>query len=802
MSQLAEISRFCAVEGIFCERLVPYQGTNSFFFAYPSGEHWQDFSQHLVADLKYQEIHGTRWQDVVSNDVLFAKVCDSIHGHDYLVAEVTEPNANVLLEVGYALAVGRPTILLQDQRRPPWARTLLTAFDNCFYETRENVVPYIVETQANRGELSESPDRRLLFLERMGIFDPAEEAATIHHLKPKVARDWISSVEKTLKASDFDVSGTDPSDSSYDEFYSQARAIQRASRIVGSLLGTDIPNYQEHNANVATLIGFAIGLGKEVLVLQAEPRASILDLGTMSQLFTTETQAVGKVRRWLTEQTRAALRQRTEARVRARETEHIAQIRQVYLGHPDALQDASLLEYFVPTPDYEDAIQGRRTLYVGRRGTGKSANFKAICDELRDRFNTVPVEIAPSDYELQRITGYLETHDEDTTPTHLYQPTWNYVLITEMVKSLTERTDILLSSGDDADSYTLRQYYDANRAALELDFGSRVTQALTAGLEATTGNVERTTQEATQSAINGLLDYRISRRLQAFANKEDITFFLVADDLDKHWNPSNEQSIDLLIGLINEAARLQIFFVGRLKVVMFLRQDIFDAMAKRDDDLPKRSFLRMEWTHANLKHLVAERLAKGADIQVGSDQDIWAAIFPEQVNDTEASDYILSRALPRPRDVLSLCQAAIDQAQKNGHSRVTARDIIDGESANATNFVRSLEAEFAASYPHLGVVLNVFSRIGRTMKWDEFDTLAGMAIQEHEDLLNGWSSDGPRTTRWLGGALYEIGLIGLSPPDGSTGSFRNGQSFDETWTACAPQPLVHIHPAFFAYLRT
>ena len=796
---LALVNKFCAIEGKFCEKLVPYHGTNSYFFAYPSGAHWEDFSQHLVAELEYQDVHGTRWEDVVSNDVLFSKVCDGIYGHDYLFAEVTEPNANVLLEVGYALAVGRPTILLKDKLRPDWTRTLLTAFDNCLYDTRESLVPYIVETQANRDELPETPDRRLPSLEKMGIFDPIEEVATIHHLKPKIARDWISSVEKTLKDSYFDVSGTDPSDSSYDEFYPQARAIQRASLIVGSLLGTDIQNYEEHNANVAMLLGFAIGLGKEVLVLQAQPRASILDLGTVAQLFTTETEVVRNVKRWLAEQTRAALRQRSEARTRARESEHIAQLRQVYLGHPDALQDGDLLGYFVPTPEYEDAVQGRRTMYVGRRGTGKSANFKAIREDLRDRFDTVPVEIAPSDYELQRITEYLESNLQ-ATPTHLYGPTWNYVLTTEMVKSLVERTDRLLLSDSDPDSYAIHQWYESNRSALELDFGTRVTQALMAQLEPSVDNLLRTTHEVTQSAINELMDYHISRRLLALAKKEGITFFLVADDLDKHWKPDNRQSIDVLIGLIDEADRLQRFFEGRLKVVIFLRQDIFDAMAQHDDDLPKRSYLRMEWTSTNLKHVVAERLAKDIATQGATDEGIWSAVFSEEVNSTAAPDYVLSRALPRPRDVLSLCQAAIDQAKKNGHSWVTAQDIIDGEKSNATNLVRALEAEFTASYPRLGVILNVFSRIGPTMTWDEFVTLAEMAIEDQEEILGSWIGPTPRTSRWFAAALYEIGLVGLSRPGSNSSSFRNGHSFDDTWASCSPNPLVHIHPAFFAIL--
>ena len=753
----------------------------------------------MAEELAYQEIHGTRWEDVVVNDLLFAKVCEGIYGHDYLFAEVTEPNANVLLEVGYALAVGRPTILLKDKRRPEWTRTLLTVFDNCLYDTRDSVVPYVVETQANRGDLSELPDRRLPSLEKLGIFDSVNEAATIHHLKPKIPRDWISAVERTLKDSYFDVSGTDPSDASYDEFYSQAQAIQRASLIVGSLLGTDINKYEEHNANVAMLIGFAIGLGKEVLVLQAQPRASILDLGTVSQLFATETQVVRNVKRWLEEQTRAALRRRTEARTRARETENIAQLRQVYLGHPDALQDASLLEYFVPTPEYEDAVQGRRTMYVGRRGTGKSANFKAISEALRDRPNTVTVEIAPNDYELHRINEYLENNLE-ATPTHLYGPTWNYVLTTEMVKSLVERTDRLLLSDNDADSYAIHQYYESNRAALELDFGSRVTLALMAQLEPSADNLLRTTHEINQSAINYLVDYNLTRRLLAFAKKEGITFFLVADDLDKHWKPANQQSIEVLAGLIDEADRLQRFFEGFLKVVIFLRQDIFAAMAEHDEDLPKRSYLRMEWTSTNLKHVVAERLAKDSGASGVTDEGIWSAVFREEVNGSAASDYILSRALPRPRDVLSLCQAAIDQAKKNGHSWVTAQDIVDGEKSNALDLVRALEAEFSPSYPRLGIILNVFSRIGPTMRWDEFMTLAEMAIEDQSEILESWTGPTPRTSRWLASALYEIGLVGLSRPGDACGLFRNGHSFEEIWASCSPNPLVHIHPAFFSVL--
>ena len=282
MTQIADVTRFCAIEGRLCEKHIPYQGTNSFFFAYPSGTYWRDFSEKLVDELMEQGVPGQRWEDTIGNDVLFSKVCEGIYGHDYLLAEVTEPNANVLLEIGYALAVGRLPILLKDKSKKAWDRELLITLESCFYETRIDILEHILTLLPARGDLEENPNRRLPMLQKMGIFDRDEEPGTICHLKPKLPRDWISTVEKKLKESSFRITGTDPSDSSYDEFFPQARAIQSASLIVASLLGTDIEAYQEHNANVALLIGFAIGLGKEILVLQQEPRASILDLGTVS----------------------------------------------------------------------------------------------------------------------------------------------------------------------------------------------------------------------------------------------------------------------------------------------------------------------------------------------------------------------------------------------------------------------------------------------------------------------------------------------------------------------------------------
>ena len=801
MQQFADVTRFCAIEGRLCDKHIPYQGPDTFFFAYPSGQYWQDFSQQLVGELTEQGVLGQRWEDRIGNDVLFSKVCEGIYGHDYLLAEVTEPNANVLLEIGYGLAVGRLSILLNDRNKRLWNRELLTTLESCYYETRADILEHILTRLADRGGLVEHPNRRLPMLENLGIFDMTEDPGTIYHLKPKLPRDWINAVDRKLRDSSFRITGTDPSDSSYDEFFPQARAIQSASLIVASLLGTDVQGYQEHNANVALLIGFAIGLGKEILVLQQEPRASILDLGTVSQLFNTESQAAGIASRWLQNQTRIALERRATSQDRATARERIDRIRDLYMGHPDALQDSRLLDYFVETPAYRDAIDpmGQRMIFIGRRGSGKSANFQAIRETLRHRHTTVTVEIAPDEYELERISQFLETQYPTTNSKLLYRNTWNFILITEIVKALAEKTDRLYSSPNDQDRTNIYDYYESNRLALELDFGSRLTTALTKAIEASSGGAQGLGED-TQKALMELRDYRIAPRLKDLAKREGLSFYIVADDLDKHWRSSTPQSIDILLGLMDEAVQLQRYFENLVKVVLFLREDIFDVVAQVDEDLPKRSYWRMEWTAPNLKHLVAARLALGSEMEDENEDTIWSIIFPDNIQGVKSSEYILSRSLPRPRDVLGFCQAAIEQAQLNGHPSASAQDILDGEMKFANSFGKSLAAEFRGLYPNLEEVLFEFAGIPAVMQWPEFEEYASEAITNQQSILTQWVGDKELSPLSLAETLFQIGVIGLTSSTSGLPHFRNGRSFVETWRLTSPSPSVEIHPAFFTYL--
>ena len=261
----------------------------------------QSFTFELVQKLRRKGFNGVRWEDSVKNDLLFSKVCEGIHANNFLLAEITKPNLNVLLEIGYALAVGRQPVLLQDTNLKSWSRDLLTTLESCHYNTRLDICDHLVKWKSSSTE-DQAPRQRLAFLDKMGIYGLQEIPGQVYHLNPKVSTDWLSRIDRSFKESSFKITSMHPSDNVYDEFYIQAREIRLASLIVASFVSTDHIDSEEKNAKVALLAGFSIGLGKQVLVLQQEPSAKILDLGSVSRHFEAEDQLQDIIDAWIKKQ--------------------------------------------------------------------------------------------------------------------------------------------------------------------------------------------------------------------------------------------------------------------------------------------------------------------------------------------------------------------------------------------------------------------------------------------------------------------------------------------------------------------
>ncbi len=792
------INRYCAIEGTICQREITYAGPWSYFFAYPSGPRWSEFSEQLQAELQGRGWRGERWEDVASLGFVYQKICDGIHRNELLLAEVTDPNVNVLFEIGYALAVGRDALLLVNSRVKPWDRRVLRTLESVYYETREDIHAHVTRLMDSREDISPSPPDRAAVLDRMGIFDGTENPGTVHHLKPRGRSDISNAVDSALGRGMFTPTSSDAADPLYDEFYEQARAIHRSSLIVGTLVSSDNVDAESINANVALLAGFAVGLGKQVLLLQQTPARSFIDTGTMLVEVQTETEARGAVRRWLELHAGALVQNVQRATEHAQRSEQASKIRRLYLGSPDAAQDVNLMSYYVRTPEYYSALDGTHTLFLGRKGSGKTATFQALRSELRDEPNTLLVDIAPADFQFERLTGFLSSQFSAINRAFVYQLVWRYMLVTEIVKRVAADTTWLYELPASAAAAPLLQYHRTHESELDLDFAARLVTVLGRVADIPEGLGDAETRRRLEDSVKALADYRLSECIRDFFRTRRVVVSI--DDLDKHWNPDSVPSVNLLLGLIAETDRLRQYFAGQIHFALFLREDIYDQLLAHDDDLSKRSIARYQWDAQQLIHLVAERLQVASNI-TGSDRDVWDSLFVSEIDGQSSADYIVNHAFPRPRDVIDFAQKAIEHARRAGHERVEEVDLRAAFPQSLEMAFHALDLEFRQAYPGLGDVLRSFTRHRARCQRSEFLETLDLIVAENSDAFERWHGRTEPLAGFLESVLYRVGFVGYQPLGIEEPYFSNGRSFPDVRRLTGETADVVIHPALTPYLE-
>ena len=249
---------------------------------------------------------------------------------------------------------------------------------------------------------------------------------------------------------------------------------------------------------------------------------------------------------------------------------------------------------------------------------------------------------------------------------------WRFLIYTELalaaVRELGTRPAGLQPN---APEWELSLYLAGPGADLGVDFDVRLERAITR-LESLD---DAPSVEAERAAVVDAL-YRTElselRRLLEGALSDRDRVALLIDNLDRAWDQHEDLSplSYLLLGLLSSAPSITEDLRrggGRhqrlpLTAAIFIRTDIYSqlvATALEPDKLPVR---RLRWEDPLvLIQVIEERYAASLDREV-PEGEFWERFFCEQVRGLDIRDYILSRVLPRPRDIIVYVQAAIEAA--------------------------------------------------------------------------------------------------------------------------------------------
>ena len=473
----------------------------------------------------------------------------------------------------------------------------------------------------------------------------------------------------------------------------------------------------------------------------------------------------------------------------------------LYFGKDDAETDIQvgglLKEGFLRTAAYEAVIAGKKRLIIGRKGSGKSA----ICLFIR---NTLANEdgvslITPDDISAEEIRRF---ELPGITREQSKAVIWRYAFNIQICKHLLTKAKVLFKSESryPAEMAALRQFLVDNGEVADLTLHEKFwkmlerikasikLEALGIGLS---GDIAAPSPGIRISTQLEALERCIKKACRLVTAKGDKPLLLLVDQLEKVW--SNDTDSDLMvIGLLLASKQVSQTF-SHVICTVFLRTDIYELLQFSDRDKFRGDEMHIDWKPEFLSDLVFARARASVDTEAQPRQ-IWDAFFPAQVTNLPSIDFVIQRTLMRPRDIIQLCNACRDIAEKNGHSAITEGDIHEAVAQYSNWKLSDLINEYLINFPFLNDLFVLFSNANYLVTRGQFEkkllTIQTAMVSRYQKFGNVFTANG------ILPILYNIGFLGVIRKNETVFVYNDKNTIEP-----AERRFV-IHPGFRDALRS
>ena len=676
------------------------------FVAYPSSP----VARAEAIERAVQNIQGGGIADIVSwkslsvsGRVVVNAVCDEIRECGVFIADATGLNPNVLFELGYAVALRKRIWLLLD---PSIERAKL-GFERFQLLTTIGYCPYSNSLDIENGFYKDAPYNNLdqdLYKDLTQSTLGSSKKDGLLYLKCDVATEASIRIAQRVDGAGLPSVVDDPREVRVQPFSWYVQQTALASAVVCHLLSTDHTDWELHNSKHALVSGLAHGLGKHLIMLAHQPYVSPIDYRDLLRVHSTAAQAETFFDDWISPIAQAYEKRALEQETYQIETRAQGELRSIAIGDPIAeFESGQLTEYFVPTAAYNEALRSKHSIFVGRKGTGKTATLYKLAAELSADVRNHVCVVKPVDYELQGLLEMLAQELSKSEKGYLIESLWKFLIYTELAKSVYQQ--ILAKPAyyarTDAEG-NLCSFVDEHKSVITPEFSVRLDAAVNRlrnlGMAA---SVEKQRFSISERLHNEMLASLRSLLGKILGSRTRVA--ILVDNLDKAWNQHTDLKMlsELLFGLLSVSGRVAEEFdkeshwrvAVNLSLTIFLRSDIYAAMirfARERDKLPIR---RMTWEDPELlRRVLQERFVKsGADV-VRPD-GIWEKYFPPTVRNVPTQEYLADASLPRPRDLIYLVKTALQFAVNRGHARIEEKDLTSAEEQYSRFALDSLLVE-------------------------------------------------------------------------------------------------------------
>jgi hypothetical protein len=362
-------------------------------------------------------------------------------------------------------------------------------------------------------------------------------------------------------------------------------------------------------------------------------------------------------------------------------------LEQIDLGDLAAENEIRALDsYFVPTAQYQQVRTGHARLVVGRKGSGKTALFYAVRTTFRPSKSHLVLDLKPEGHQFTKLREAVLSELTVGVQQHILTAFWNYLLVMELAHQIlhydvnTAYRDARLTPAFDR----IAELYGTDDEMEQADFSERllklVDQIVARGKEIkslqSTGEITQLIHAESIRELNDAVTEYLG------LTRRDV--WLLFDNLDKGWpiQAVRQEDILLLRALLGATRKLQRQFETRgieLVSVVFIRNDIYQHLILEPAERGKETAAMLDWNDVELlKDLLGRRIAQSTNSSLSFD-DAWATFFTPHVRGEDSFQFIVTRTLMRPREVLRFVRECVSTAINRRHERVTEADILDAE---------------------------------------------------------------------------------------------------------------------------
>jgi hypothetical protein len=785
------------------------------FFGYPSSP---ESSRETLANAakrlgRVGGLNVTTWEELgTTGQIVIDRILDAISEAAVSVFDITTLNENVLFEIGFAVGAERPLWLVRDVSddvaAEKWSQ--IGIIDGLGYKTFLNsaeIVGPFMDERPDTGHPPPVEDVQTLSERRPGSVGTVFYMQGLH--ATNADQELVRRVEREREAG-LDVTIADTRESSVEALGWYVRQCATADVVLLHLSAARRQMAATHNARCGLVAGIARGIGRPVLMLAETDYKTPFDYKDLLYRYENARDCADRANRWLVRQLQAAhdeLDQRARHAVERRKSSALASLR---LGEHVAENESRTLEdYFLDTHLYQAVLRGGARLFVGRKGTGKTATLLRATRAFEGDRRVVACSIQPSSYDLsgfERIMAGIGA-SRDTRQV-LIESFWKYLLYSQMALDfLTEVRKRPAGLAHRSPEWELDRYIRGPGDVFNRDFGVRIDRALQS-LEAADFGADLAGDRASlANALHSELIARLRKLFAACLTHRDRVAILV-DNLDASWDPREDltDASDLLLGLITAARKIarelerSIPTTGRheieVSVAVFLRSDIFERLRTRAPEPDKIPLERIEWDDEDtLLRVVGERYVAAVNEDDARPQELWERFFTGEVHGRSPSAYVVQRVLPRPRDIVWWCNAALDVATQRGHAQVTPDDLITSEKLYSRFAMDALQVELGSLVGDPEALLYAFMGMPARLSRDDLAVVlngGGVPQDEVESVvaaLLGFTFLGVTAqngTAEFAGDLHQVPRLNAIARSAS----KNGAS-----------PVYAIHPAFHRFLE-